>query len=90
MTAITISPTATLAELLAVPLAVWQGQPTIESGHFDDLKFQSKAFRVWTSRQSLADYDGDARMYTRERMTVESLIAGIWVRVNKYGTPVQP
>lgn len=71
----------------------WARQPTIEQSHFDDLKYVGESpmvggdisgrivrrpIRVWVSRQSLADYDGDRRAYNEDRFTVERLVNGQW------------
>lgn len=59
--------------------AYWLAQPTLESGHFDNLKFDDGKHRVWVSRQSLADYDGDRKAWMADRLTVEKLVNGNWV-----------
>jgi hypothetical protein len=59
----------------------WKAQPTLESGHFDNLKYDDGARRVWVSRASLADYGGDRRAFVADRLTVEKLVGGNWVKV---------
>lgn len=61
--------------------AYWKSQPTLESGHHDNLKYDDGAHRVWVSRASLADYDGDRRAYMADRLTVEKLTGGRWEKV---------
>jgi hypothetical protein len=58
----------------------WKRQATIESGHFDNLVYDDGNFRVWVSRQSLADYDGDRKAWMADRLTVEKKTAGRWVK----------
>jgi hypothetical protein len=82
---ITLSASATFADIQAVSLAQWQNAPTLESGHFDNLKFRGDNFRVWVSRQNLRDYDGDGTAFSAERLTVEQLIGGVWTKVDRYG-----
>ena len=70
----------TLGQIKSIPYGVWEGMKTIESGHFDNLKYQSPTFRVWVSRATLADYDGDRAAYARDRFTVEKNVNGRWER----------
>jgi len=88
---LTLSHDATFADLQQVSPAQWYAMPTIESGHFDNLKYQGDTFRVWLSRMSRRDYDEGPEgttAYTAERMTVEQLIGGRWVKLDRYGRPV--
>jgi len=71
--------------LYQVSLAEWQGMPTLHSGQFDNLKFESATFRVWTSRLTLADYDGNLEAYAEERLTIEKMVNGLWCRLDRYG-----
>ena len=53
--------------------------PTIESGHFDNLKVQTAEQRVWLSRCGVADglaYDN--------QVTFEKLVNGCWKTVSTY------
>ena len=73
-------PAQTAASLKSHGYAFWLAQPTLESGHFDNLKYNDGKHRVWVSRQSLADYDGDRKAWMAERLTVEKLVNGSWVK----------
>ena len=85
---VAIQPNATFGELRnQIPLSVWQAMPTLCSGQTDDLKYESPHFRVWVSRMTLKDYDGDSAVYLDERLTIEHSIDGVWVRLDKYGRP---
>ena len=56
-----------------------RAMPTIESGHFDNLKVQTADQRVWLSRCGIADglaYDN--------QVTVERLVNGCWKTVSTY------
>lgn len=74
-------PAHTASSLRSHGFEFWQHQPTLESGHFDNLKFDDGKHRVWVSRQSLEDYGGDRQAWLAERLTVEELIHGRWERV---------
>ncbi len=53
--------------------------PTIEQGHTDDLKVQSRYLRVWLSRMTVADgmpYD--------HQVTVERYVDGVWTMEDQY------
>lgn len=82
---------ATFAELRRIPLGMWQQMPTLESGHFDDLKYESPEYRVWVSRANRRDYtegpEGD-KAYLQERMTIERLRDGVWRALDVYGKEV--
>jgi hypothetical protein len=71
--------------LYQVTLAEWQTRPTIHAGQFDDLKFENAQFRVWVSRMTLADYDGDGAAHAADRLCVEQLVDGAWLRLDRYG-----
>jgi hypothetical protein len=59
----------------------WRQQPALDSGHFDNLVFNDGAHRVWVSRMTVADYGGDRAAWLRERLTIEKLKNGSWVKV---------
>lgn len=53
--------------------------PTLEQGHFDNLKVQTDTKRVWLSRMTVADgmpYDN--------QVTVEKLVDGNWIVKEQY------
>jgi hypothetical protein len=53
--------------------------PTLEQGHFDNLKVKTDTKRVWLSRMTVADgaeYDN--------QVTVEKLVDGIWTIKEQY------
>jgi hypothetical protein len=58
----------------------WKRQETLDSGHFDNLKYDDGKIRVWVSRQSIADYGGDKRAWEADRLTIEKNENGDWVR----------
>lgn len=53
--------------------------PTIEQGHFDNLKVSTKTRRVWISRMTLAD-----GMCYNNQITIERLIRGNWFIIDQY------
>ena len=53
--------------------------PTIDQGHFDNLKIQTPTHRVWLSRCGVAD-----GMPHDHGVTVEQLQAGRWVKIDEY------
>ena len=55
------------------------GLPTIESGHFDNLKIQEPDVRVWLSRLTLED-----GMPYNNQVTVEKLVDGQWKTFDQY------
>lgn len=59
----------------------WLKEKTLESGHFDNLKYDDGEFRVWVSRMTPEDY-GEGRIareaWMAERFTVQHLIRGSW------------
>lgn len=71
-------------ELGSLGYAYWKKQPTIDSGHFDNLKYDDGKHRVWVSRMTQADY-GEGReartAWLSERLTVERLHQGSWEKV---------
>jgi hypothetical protein len=73
-------PAQTLSSLKSHGFAFWQNQPTLESGHFDNLKYNDGKHRVWVSRQTLADYGGNRRAWMEERITFEKFHNGNWVK----------
>jgi len=76
----------TIQDLVYFDVADWHNLfPTIEQGHTDNLKFQSSRLRVWVSRMSLADYDGDVKVWERERLTFEAYVSGKWRRIDREG-----
>lgn len=82
---ISIPQDADFETLYQVTLAEWQSMPTIHAGHFDNLKFENPSFRVWLTRATLADYDGDAHAYADARLCIEQLVDGVWRRLDRYG-----
>jgi len=56
-----------------------KSKPTIESGHFDNLKMADDHTRVWLSRMTVAD-----GMPYNNQVTVEKYIDGNWKTVSKY------
>lgn len=71
---------ASLASLRGKSFDYWRRQPVLEQGHTDNLVFDDGQHRVWVSRMTLADYDGDRRAYMADRLTIERRGAGGWVR----------
>jgi len=71
----------TPAKLRGRGYAYWRSQPALDSGHFDNLVYDDGTYRVWVSRQSLADYDGDRAAWKSEQMTIEQLLKGRWTKV---------
>jgi len=71
---------ATLADLRRVPRLEWEAAPTLSSGHTDNLKYESPRYRVWSSRMTLADYDGDRKAFNDERLVIEENKNGRWER----------
>jgi hypothetical protein len=53
----------------------------IDSGHFDNLKYDDGKARVWITRQTVADYYGDRKAWMQARMTIEQLVGGSWKQV---------
>lgn len=82
---ISIPASADFHTLYQVTRAEWYALPTIRQGHFADLKFENQAFRVWWSRATLADYDGDAHAYAEEQLSFEQFIDGEWRPLDRYG-----
>lgn len=56
-----------------------EAMPTINSGHFDNLKIETQTTRVWLSRMTVAD-----GMPYNNMITVEKLINGRWVTTEEY------
>ena len=54
-----------------------ESMETISSGHFDDLKFETKYIRVWLSRMTIED-----GMEYNNQVTIETLKNGVW-RIKK-------
>ena len=81
---------ATLMELVRTPVAAYEAAPTLHSGHFDDLKFESPKYRVWVSRADLADYDGDRKLFDAERNVIETNVNGRWLRVDRRTGKIEP
>jgi len=69
-----------LSQIRSLGYDFWKKQPTIESGQFDNLVYDDGKHRVWVSRQSLADYDGDRRAFMADRLTVEKRTKAGWVK----------
>ena len=53
--------------------------PTLEQGHYDNLKIKTETTKVWLSRMTV----GDGQPYDNE-ITVEELINGIWTVTRQY------
>jgi hypothetical protein len=68
----------TASSLKARGYDYWKSRPTLESGHFDNLKYNDGKYRVWVSRQSIEDYGGDRLAWLRDRLTVETNHGGRW------------
>jgi hypothetical protein len=58
----------------------WSRQRVIDSGHTDNLVFDDGHHRVWVSRMTLDDYDGDRRAYLADRITFERRTPAGWKR----------
>jgi hypothetical protein len=53
--------------------------PVIGSGQFDNLRFDNGHLRVWSTRQKIADYDGDVSAWAKERYIVERFVGAVGV-----------
>jgi hypothetical protein len=84
-----LSNQAGFAQLSAISFDEWQQQPTIHEGQYDNQKFDSPRFRVWVTRCSVEDYDGDVAAYEAEKLVIEKLIDGRWTQLDKKGRPVR-
>lgn len=80
-----IRPAPSFSSLEAIGYERWKAKPTLESGHTDNLKYDDGEYRVWVSRMTLADYDGDRAAWMNDRLVVEKLIAGRWTRLDRRG-----
>lgn len=56
-----------------------QAMPTIEQGHFDNLKVQTDTTKVWLSRCTVADGEP-----YNNKVTIEKLVRGAWTDVETY------
>jgi hypothetical protein len=56
--------------------------PVLESGHDSDLVFDDGHTRVWRSRMTIEDFDGDKAAWERERVVVEKKTNGRWARAS--------
>jgi hypothetical protein len=83
--AICLDADADFDDLSQISLAQWQWAPVLHQGQYDNLVFENDQFRVWVSRQHLADYDRDGAAYNAERYTIEKLIDGRWTKLDVYG-----
>lgn len=71
----------TYSEIKKLGYDFWKKQKSIDHGHFDNLVYDDGKHRVWISRQSVADYDGDRKAWLAERMTIEHRSSnGNWVK----------
>lgn len=77
--------TVTFQRAIDLGYLFWKRQPTLESYHFDDLKYDNGKIRIFVSRATLADYDFDRRAYEDNKFTVERRIAGRWVAYDYLG-----
>jgi hypothetical protein len=62
--------------------AFWKHQPVLDRGHTDNLVYDDGRHRVWVSRMTIDDYDGDRQAWLADRLTVEENINGRWTRHN--------
>jgi hypothetical protein len=60
-------------------LATLKALPTIDQGHFDDLKVQTSIYRLWLSR--MTKEDGAEH---NNGVTLDKLIDGVWTTINEY------
>jgi hypothetical protein len=81
---------ATFSELYQLTIQELQALPTLSSGQDSDLKYESERYRVWCSRMSIHDYDGNNKAYSDERIQIEELIDGRWEMLDRYGKRVHP
>lgn len=65
--------------LLPCEISELPNQPTLHSGHFDNLKYEDEKFRIWLSRMTIAD----GAPYNNE-VTVEGLKQGRWETLYKF------
>lgn len=70
----------TLREAKIAGYDFWKRQKAIDQGHFDNLVYDDGKLRVWASRMTLADFDGDRSAWMAERVTFEKRINGDWVK----------
>jgi hypothetical protein len=75
-----------LVSFLGVALCVGDLErlPTIKKGQFADLKINDNGYRVWLSRMTKADYDGEP-VPPFFPMVFEKLVNGNWVLCNPDG-----
>ncbi len=76
---------ATFNDLYQITFAEWRAMPTLHQGHTDNLKYESPRYRVWVSRMTLADYNGDRDAYMRDRFTIEEYESRQWFTLDRYG-----
>lgn len=65
--------------LKKLTLSQINAMPTIEEGHTEDLKYESKSIRIWLSRMKKEDgmpYDN--------QVIVEKAIKGQWETIDQY------
>ena len=65
--------------LYNISLAKLQSMRPIAEGQTDNLVIQTERFRVWVSRMSSVDYDGDATSCMNERRSFEEFVDGRWI-----------
>jgi hypothetical protein len=65
----------------------WADFETLSSAQTHDLKFDDGKYRVWVSRMTLRDYDGNAEAYGNERLQFERYDHGTWIPLDRYGKP---
>lgn len=71
----------TLSEIRKLGYDYWRRQKMVSNdGHTDDLMYDDGRYRVWVSRMSLEDYDGDRRAFEANKWTIEKLANGKWVK----------
>lgn len=82
---IVISSDATIDELAGITVHEWLRFPTLAIAQDSDLKYSGDRYRVWCSRMTIEDYDGNADAYLKERVQYEELIDGRWTLLDRYG-----
>lgn len=70
---------ANVAAMRAKGYEYWVAQPTIEQGHTHNLKFDNGKIRLWISRLTPEDFDGDVAAWRQQRMEFERNVKGKWV-----------
>jgi hypothetical protein len=71
----------TIADLWNLGMIGVDALPILAQGQFDNLRFDNGKLRLWSTRSTVADYNGDVEAFTKERYVVEELRNGRWERV---------